>query len=166
LQQALNEVHIVAGWYGKEKSHYKFLRSYKMSMLRRLIVAVAAMGLATSVFAADENAPSTTTTTTDTSATAPATDTTTGPTADATKDSTTTTTTTTTASSDKLDINKATVKELMKVKGLNAAKAKAIVMYRKKHGEFKSTDDLKEVKGFKKLNDQKLQEIQDQLTTG
>jgi competence protein ComEA len=140
-----------------------------MSIYRRLIVAVAAMGLATSVFAADENA-TTTTTTTDNAAMAPATTTETapGPTADASKEdaATTTTTTTTTASSDKVDINKATVKELMKVKGVNAARAKAIVTFRKKHGDFKSIDDLKEVKGFKKLSDKKFQELQDRLTAG
>jgi competence protein ComEA len=140
-----------------------------MSLYRRLIVAVAAMGLATSVFAADENA-TTTTTTTDNAAMAPATTTETapGPTADASKEdaATTTTTTTTTASSDKVDINKATVKELMKVKGVNAARAKAIVTFRKKHGDFKSIDDLKEVKGFKKLSDKKFQELQDRLTAG
>ncbi|MES2219122.1 MAG: helix-hairpin-helix domain-containing protein [Pseudomonadota bacterium] len=138
-----------------------------MSLYRRLIVAVAALGLATSVFAADENAPTTTTTTTDTTATAPTTETTPGPTAETTKeDTTTTTTTTTTASTDKVDINKATVKELMKVKGLSAAKAKAIVLFRKKHGDFKSIDDLKDVKGFKKLSDKKFQELQDRLTAG
>jgi competence protein ComEA len=121
------------------------------------------------VFAADENA-TTTTTTTDNAAMAPATTTETapGPTADASKEDAapTTTTTTTTASSDKVDINKATVKELMKVKGVNAARAKAIVTFRKKHGDFKSIDDLKEVKGFKKLSDKKFQELQDRLTAG
>ena len=54
----------------------------------------------------------------------------------------------------------------MKVKGLNAARAKAIVTYRKKHGDFKSIDELKEVKGFKKMNEKKMQEYQDQLTVG
>lgn len=142
-----------------------------MSLYRRLIVAVAAMGLATSVFAADENA-TTTTTTTDTSAAAPAasTDTSTqsadANSTDTNKDTTTTTTTTTTASSDKVDINKASVKELMKVKGLSAAKAKAIVLYRKKHGDFKSVDDLKEVKAFKRISDKKFQELEDRLTAG
>ena len=147
-----------------------------MSLYRRLIVAVAALGLATSVFAADENG--TTTTTTDTTATAPTETTAMAPsdstdaqqntTAEAKPEATTTTTTTTTtdASSDKVDINKATVKELMKVKGLSAAKAKAIVIYRKKHGDFKTVDDLKEVKAFKKLNEKKFQAIEDQLTAG
>ena len=140
-----------------------------MSLYRSLLAAIVTLGLATSVFAADENA-TTTTTTTDNSATAPATTTETapGPSADATKEdaATTTTTTTTTASTDKVDINKASVKELMKVKGVNAARAKAIVTFRKKHGDFKSIDDLKEVKGFKKLSDKKFQELQDRLTAG
>jgi competence protein ComEA len=144
-----------------ENQFLNLFRSNKMSLSRRLIVAVAALGLATSVFAADENAPTTTTTTTDTTATAPTAETAPGPTADAT-----TTTTTTTSSTDKVDINKATVKELMKVKGLSAAKAKAIVLFRKKHGDFKSVDDLKDVKGFKKLSDKKFQELEDRLTAG
>jgi competence ComEA-like helix-hairpin-helix protein len=144
-----------------------------MSIYRRLIVAVAAMGLATSVFAAEDAA--TTTTTTETTAAAPAdaapaAEATPAPAAEAkaapAAEETTTTTTTTTASTDKLDLNKASVKELMKLKGVSAAKAKAIVTYRKKHGDFKSVEDLKEVKGFKKLNEKKMQEIADQLTVG
>jgi competence ComEA-like helix-hairpin-helix protein len=139
-----------------------------MSIYRRLIVAVAAMGLATSVFAADDAA--TTTTTTETTAAAAPADAAPAPAAEATAAAApaeeTTTTTTTTASTEKLDLNKATVKELMKLKGVSAAKAKAIVTYRKKHGDFKSVEDLKEVKGFKKLNEKKMQEIADQLTTG
>jgi len=66
----------------------------------------------------------------------------------------------------KLDINKATVKDLVKVKGINAAQAKAIVAYRKKNGDFKNLEELKNVKGFKKLNDEQMKEIQDQLTAG
>ncbi len=54
----------------------------------------------------------------------------------------------------------------MKVKGMGAARAKAIVMYRKKHGDFKSTDELKEVKGFKKMNEKKMNELTEQLTVG
>jgi len=114
-----------------------------MSFYRTFIAAVAAMGLATAVFAADE---ATTTTT----------------------DSTTTTQSATneTPSTDKINVNTASAKELMKVKGLNASKAKAIVSYRKKHGDFKSLDDLKMVKGFKKMNDDNMKAIADQLTVG
>ncbi len=109
-----------------------------MSVYRLFIATVAAMSLATAVFAADQ------------------TTTTTGDTATQASD----------AQQAKVDINKATAKELMKVKGLNAAKARAIVAYRKKHGEFKSLDDLKEVKGFKKMNEQTMKAVQDRLTIG
>ncbi len=135
-----------------------------MSFYRKLLVAVATMGLASFVYAADEGATTTTTSdttgTTDTQTATPATDTT------ASATPTTTTDTTTTTMGDKVDLNKATAKELMKVKGINAARAKAIITYRKKHGDFKTVDDLKEVKGFKKLTDKKYQEIADQVTTG
>ncbi len=120
-----------------------------MSFYRNVIAAIAAMGLATAVFAegtdnqnpaADKNQPA---------AAAQPVDQTAKTTADATQD--------------KVNINKATAKELAKVKGMSATKAKAVVAYRKKHGEFKSLDDLKEVKGFKKMNEQTLKDIQDQL---
>jgi competence protein ComEA len=48
----------------------------------------------------------------------------------------------------KVDINSASEAELQKVKGIGAAKAKAIVEYRKKNGNFTSVDDLTKVKGF------------------
>lgn len=126
-----------------------------MSFYRTFIAAVAAFGLATSVFAADETTTSTTTDKTATQATAPATQTATTATDENAS---------TNAMTDKVNINTASAKELMKVKGLNSAKAKAIVSYRKKHGDFKSTDDLKEVKGFKKMNEKTLKDIQDQVT--
>ncbi|HSW71512.1 MAG TPA: helix-hairpin-helix domain-containing protein [Gammaproteobacteria bacterium] len=66
----------------------------------------------------------------------------------------------------KMNINKATVKDLVKVKGISSKMAKAAVAYRKKNGDFKSLDDLKNVKGFKKLNADQMKNIQDQLTTG
>lgn len=47
-----------------------------------------------------------------------------------------------------VDINTASQKELEAVKGIGPAKAKAIVDYRKKNGNFKSLDDLKSVPGF------------------
>jgi competence protein ComEA len=137
-----------------------------MSLYRKLLVAVATMGLATFVYAADEGTTTTSTTTgTGSTDTQTATPTTTDTTASATPTTTTDTTTTTTAMGDKVDLNKATARELMKVKGITAARAKAIITYRKKHGDFKTVDDLKEVKGFKKLSDKKLQEITDQVTT-
>ena len=131
-----------------------------MSFYRTIITAVAALGLATSVFADDATTTTTTTTPADSSAA-----TTTQATTD-TSAAATTTTTTTEATAEKVNVNTATAKELAKVKGLSSAQAKAIVFYRKKHGEFKSLDDLKMVKGLKKMNDEKMKGVQDQLTTG
>ncbi|HEX2549814.1 MAG TPA: helix-hairpin-helix domain-containing protein [Gammaproteobacteria bacterium] len=64
----------------------------------------------------------------------------------------------------KINLNSATIKDLMRLKGLNRANAKNILTYRKKHGDFKSLDDLKLVKGFKKIKADQLKLIQDQLT--
>lgn len=125
-----------------------------MSFYRTIIATVAAMGLATVAFAADET---TTQSATDTQQTQPA------PQADA---SSTEAQPAATAEQTKVDLNKATAKELTKVKGISSAKAKAIVAYRKKHGDFKSIDDLKQVKGFNKMKDEQLKSIQDQLTIG
>lgn len=66
----------------------------------------------------------------------------------------------------KVDINKATAKDLAKVKGMSPAQAKAIVVYRKKNGDFKSIEDLKNVKSFKKMNPDQMKDLQEQLTTG
>lgn len=124
-----------------------------MSFYRSFIAAVAALGLATTVFAADTTSPTT-------DQTVVGTGTSTTQTATQTADTQSTTT------QDKLNINTATVKELMKVKGLNSARAKAIIAYRKKHGNFTDLSDLQAVKGFKKLKQEQLKTIQDQLTTG
>ena len=64
----------------------------------------------------------------------------------------------------KVNLNKATVKELMKVKGINAAKARAIVAYRKKHQRFTVGNELAKVKGFKKMKPERLKEIEDQVS--
>lgn len=116
-----------------------------MSFYRTLLAAVAAIALATPVFA-DDTAPAAASTSTDSSMTTQ--------TAENGAMSTET----------KMNVNKATAKDLMKVKGLNAAKARAIVAYRKKHGDFKTLDDLSNVKGFKKVKPDMMKEIQDQLT--
>ncbi len=119
-----------------------------MSFYRSLLAAVAAMALIAPVFADDT---ATTTTGTETTATQ-----TTGDTG--------TTTTTTSTEQTKVDLNKATAKELMAVKGINSAKAKAIIAYRKKNGDFKTLDDLAKVNGFKNMNEKTLKGIQDQLS--
>lgn len=63
-----------------------------------------------------------------------------------------------------LNLNKATAKQLMKIQGVDAAKARAIVAYRKKHGSFKSLTELSKVKGFAKVKADSMQKIQDQLS--
>ena len=129
-------------------------KEFQMSFYRTFIAAVAAMGLASVAFAAD--------------------------TTDATKQQTvksvekTATKTTTaeaqqtgdTTSAEKVNINKATAKELAKVKGMTVSKARAIVSYRKKNGDFKSIEDLKQVKGFKKMDEKTMKDLEDQLTVG
>lgn len=47
-----------------------------------------------------------------------------------------------------MDINKATTKELTNLQGIGPAKAQAIVEYRQKNGQFKTTKDLAKVKGI------------------
>lgn len=108
---------------------------------RSLMALVAAVVIASPVFADDTAATDSTTTTT-----------------------TTEVTSTTDTQAEKINLNTATAKELMTVKGINASKARAIVIYRKKNGEFKTVDDVANVKGFKKLNADQLKAITDQLT--
>lgn len=47
-----------------------------------------------------------------------------------------------------ININTASVQQLTQLNGIGSKKAKAIVEYRKKHGKFKSIDDLKNVSGI------------------
>jgi competence protein ComEA len=119
-----------------------------MTFYRPIIAAVAGLSLAATVFAGEVATTAKNTGTNVKNLTV----------ATATK---ATTTDAAAKSAEKVNINTATSKDLAKVKGLTAAKAKAIVRYRKKHGEFKSLDDLKSVKSLKKLD---LQPIEDQLT--
>jgi competence protein ComEA len=115
-----------------------------MSFYRSALAAIAALALVGPVFADDTTSTGTTGAT----------------------ESTTTQTTTTTSSTEqtKVDVNKATKEELMKVKGINAAKALSIIKYRKSNGDFKSLDDLSKVTGFKNMNSKTLKGIQDQLS--
>lgn len=110
-----------------------------MSFYRSMLAAVAAIAIAAPAFAAD-------TTTTDTTGT--------------------TQTTTTDQQTTKVNLNTATAKELTKVKGLNASKAKAIIAFRNKQTDkkFTSVDQLANVKGFKKMKPEALKAITDQLT--
>lgn len=63
----------------------------------------------------------------------------------------------------KLSLNKATVRELIKIKGIKPNHAKALVKYRKKHGGYKSVEEIASVKGFRKMKPQTLKEIEEQL---
>ena len=53
-----------------------------------------------------------------------------------------------TSTSDKVNINKASKEELMKLKGLGESKADAIITYRTNNGEFKTIEDIKNVSGI------------------
>ena len=55
-----------------------------------------------------------------------------------------------------VNINTATESELEAVKGVGPAKAKAIITYREAHGNFKSLDELDNVKGFGRASVEKL----------
>ena len=48
----------------------------------------------------------------------------------------------------KVNVNSASADELMQLTGIGPVKADKIVKYRKKHGKFKSTDDLLKVEGI------------------
>lgn len=134
----------------------KTLKEITMSFYRSLLAAVAAIVITSPVFADD-------------TASTQSTDNNAIQLSDSSSATSTTTEETTTTTSDdqattKVNLNTASAKDLMKVKGLNASKAKAIVAYRKKHGSFQSTADIAKVKGFRKLSTDSLQLIQDQLT--
>ena len=62
-----------------------------------------------------------------------------------------------------VNINTATQSELEAVRGLGPAKAKAIIVHRESNGNFKSLDELDNVKGFGKASVEKLK---DELTVG
>lgn len=48
----------------------------------------------------------------------------------------------------KININQASAEDLMLLKGIGEKKAKAIVEYRKQHGNFTSVEDLTQIKGI------------------
>ncbi|WP_274570865.1 helix-hairpin-helix domain-containing protein [Neisseria leonii] len=62
-----------------------------------------------------------------------------------------------------VNINTASAEELKALPGIGAAKAQAIVDYRKENGQFKTVDDLKKVKG---IGDAVLAKLKDQATVG
>lgn len=60
-----------------------------------------------------------------------------------------------------VNVNKATLEELIKVRGIGPVMAKRIIEYRDKNGAFKAIDDLAQVQG---IGGNKLQRIKDQVT--
>lgn len=136
-----------------------------MSFYRTVLAAVAAMAIASPVLADDTAAPAAQAAasapaaiqTADASSAQPAT-------TDTSSAQTTAAPSTTAAAASTVNLNKASAKDLMKVKGINASKARAIVAYRKKHGDFKAVDTLAKVKGFTKMKANDLQAIEGQLS--
>lgn len=62
-----------------------------------------------------------------------------------------------------VDVNTATQEQLESVKGIGPKKAQAIIEYREQNGEFKTIDDLDNVKGFSKIG---IAKMQDRLAVG
>lgn len=63
----------------------------------------------------------------------------------------------------KVNINTATPAELEKLPGVGPAKAEAIVQYRKEHGNFKTAEELKNVKG---IGDKMFEKISAEVEVG
>lgn len=62
-----------------------------------------------------------------------------------------------------ININNADVEDLATLKGIGAKKAEAIVAYRTQHGNFKTVDELSNVKG---ISAKTIQNNHDRLTVG
>jgi len=58
----------------------------------------------------------------------------------------------------KININTADVESLMSLKGIGAVKANAIIAYRQQNGQFKSIEEIMNVKGIKKATFEKIKE--------
>ena len=58
----------------------------------------------------------------------------------------------------KININKATMGDLMKLKGIGPAFAERIVSFREKHGPFENAEDIKRVKGIGERTYEKMKE--------
>ena len=65
------------------------------------------------------------------------------------------------AGSKPVDINTASVQELVEINGIGNAKAQAIVSYRDKNGPFASVDELRQVSG---IGEKILERIRPQVT--
>ncbi|MDO4376322.1 MAG: ComEA family DNA-binding protein [bacterium] len=65
------------------------------------------------------------------------------------------------STSDKVNVNKASKEELMKLNGLGESKAEAIITYRNNNGVFKTIEDIKNVSG---IGDALFDKIKDFIT--
>jgi len=63
----------------------------------------------------------------------------------------------------KVDINKATEKELMTVRGIGEALAKRIVAFREEHGPYTRAEDLMKVQG---IGEKSFEKIRPYITVG
>lgn len=63
----------------------------------------------------------------------------------------------------KINVNAASVAELMTIRGIGEVTANAIVAYREQHGPFKTVDDVVAVKG---IGPKSIERFRDQMTVG
>lgn len=61
----------------------------------------------------------------------------------------------------KVNLNAATLEQLMTLRGIGEARARDIIAYREKHGDFQRIEDIKKVSGIK---DAAFQKIKDDIT--
>lgn len=67
------------------------------------------------------------------------------------------------AESKPVNVNTAGMAELMSIKGIGEAKARAIIEHREKHGPFRNVDELKNVSG---IGEKLLATLRSQVTVG
>lgn len=62
-----------------------------------------------------------------------------------------------------VNINVATEADLMHIIGMTKSKAKSLISYRSQNGNFKTLDELSNVKGFKRLKAEKREALLEQM---
>ncbi|MDR4504616.1 MAG: ComEA family DNA-binding protein [Candidatus Scalindua sp.] len=62
---------------------------------------------------------------------------------------------------EQININKATVKELLSLKGIGSKKANDIIVYRDEHGPYTEIEEIMKIKG---IGDKMFEKIKDQIT--